>query len=110
MQVVLCDICDLPIRGKAVEVHLIHGEAVQSELRGTRIVSREGTTMTFLCESCGQWTRDAMEYLRQGYADARRLGRTDVFEPAETIQPVAPAEAAGPQGAVETWPVESGVA
>ncbi|RLT43195.1 MAG: hypothetical protein DWI58_04860 [Chloroflexi bacterium] len=75
MQVVLCDICDTPIRGKAVEIHFIHGEAVHSEMRGTRIVSRDGTTMTFLCESCGQWTREAMEYLRQGYADSRFIGQ-----------------------------------
>jgi len=74
MQVVLCDICDVPIRGKAVEVHFLLGEAVHSDIGGTRIVSRDGTTMTFLCVSCGQWMRDAMEYLRQGHADARRLG------------------------------------
>ncbi len=75
MQVVLCDICETPIRGKAVEIHFIHGEAVYSEMRGTRIVSREGTTMTFLCESCGQWTQSAMEYLRQGYMDAQRASQ-----------------------------------
>lgn len=46
MQVVLCDICDLPIRGKAFEIHFIHGEAVHSESGGSRIVSRDGTTMT----------------------------------------------------------------
>ena len=74
MQVVLCDICDLPIRGKAVEIHFIHGEAVHSETGGSRIVSRDGTTMTFLCEACGTWTREAMEYLRQGHAEARRTG------------------------------------
>jgi hypothetical protein len=75
MQVVLCDICDLPIRGKAFEVHFIHGEAVHSESGGSRIVSRDGTTMTFLCDSCGQWTREAMEYLRQGHAESRRAGQ-----------------------------------
>ena len=74
MQVVLCDICDLPIRGKAVELHFIHGEAVHSDTGGSRIVSREGTTMTFLCGDCGQWLREAMEYLRQGHVDARRAG------------------------------------
>lgn len=75
MQVVLCDICDQPIRGKAFEVHFIHGEAVHSEGGGSRIVSRDGTTMTFLCDSCGQWTREAMEYLRNGHAEARRAGQ-----------------------------------
>ena len=75
MQVVLCDICDLPIRGKAFEVQFIHGEAVHSESGGSRIVSRDGTTMTFLCDSCGRWTREAMEYLRQGHAEARRTGQ-----------------------------------
>ena len=76
MQVVLCDICDMPIRGKAFEVHFIHGEAVHSENGSSRIVARDGTTMTFLCNACGQWTREAMEYLRQGYADARTMGQT----------------------------------
>ena len=40
---------------------------------GSRIVSREGTTMSFLCGTCGQWLRDAMEYLRQGHVDPRRV-------------------------------------
>lgn len=81
MQVVLCDICDTPIRGKAVEIHVILGDAVYSETRGTRIVSRDGTTMSFLCESCGQWTQSAMEYLRQGYVDAQ-LAEQQAGEPA----------------------------
>ena len=75
MQVVLCDICELPIRGKAFEVHFIHGEAVRSESGGSRIVSRDGTTMTFLCDPCGQWTREAMEYLRQGHQEASRMAQ-----------------------------------
>ena len=74
MQVVLCDICDTPIRGKAFEVHFIHGEAVQMD-GASRIVTRDGTTMTFLCNSCGQWTREAMEYLRNGHAEARGAGQ-----------------------------------
>lgn len=67
MQAVLCDICERPIRGKAFEVHFIHGEAVNTESGSSRIVQRDGTTMTFLCDSCGRWTRAAMDYLRQGY-------------------------------------------
>ncbi len=76
MQVVLCDICDLPIRGKAYELHLIHGEAVHSETGGSRIISRDGSSMTFLCASCGHWTQEAMEHLRQGHSEARRMGST----------------------------------
>ena len=70
MQAVLCDICEQPIRGKAFEVHFIHGEAVNTDAGSSRIIQRDGTTMTFLCQSCGSWTRDAMDYLRQGYRDA----------------------------------------
>ena len=70
MQATLCDICEQPIRGKAFEVHFIHGEAVNTDSGSSRIVQRDGTTMTFLCQACGGWTRDAMEYLRQGHRDA----------------------------------------
>ena len=70
MQAVLCDICEQPIRGKAFEVHFIHGEAVNIETGSSRIIQRDGATMTFLCESCGGWTREAMEHLRQGHRDA----------------------------------------
>lgn len=70
MQTVLCDICEQPIRGKAFEVHFIHGETVNTESGSARIIQRDGTTMTFLCESCGGWTREAMDYLRRGYRQA----------------------------------------
>ncbi len=81
MQAVLCDICEQPIRGKAFEVHFIHGEAVNSESGTSRIVQRDGTTMTFLCDSCGSWTRDAMAYLRQGYHDAVPSARAAAAAP-----------------------------
>ena len=70
MQAMLCDICERPIRGKAFEVHFIHGEVVNTDAGFSRISQRDGTTMTFLCQSCGSWTRDAMDFLRQGYRDA----------------------------------------
>ncbi len=70
MQALLCDICEQPIRGKAFELHFIHGDAVNPENGPARIVRRDGSTVTFLCESCGRWTRDAMDHLRRGYRDA----------------------------------------
>lgn len=68
----LCDICDQPIHGKAFEVHFIHREAVHHENGSARIVHRDGTTMTFLCDRCGRWVREAMEHLRGGYRDTAK--------------------------------------
>lgn len=73
MQAVLCDICELPIRGHAFEVHYIHGAAVQGETGSARIVHRDGSQMLYLCEPCGQWVQEAMEYLRRGYRDSARF-------------------------------------
>ena len=70
MQAVLCDICEDSIRGEAFEIHFIHGRAATRENGTSHIVARDGATMTFLCQRCGSWAQDAMEYLRQGYRGA----------------------------------------
>jgi hypothetical protein len=66
MQAVLCDICDQPIRGEALEVHLIRGEAVSSEEGRPRVAQRGSAAMMYLCSPCGHWLRDAMAHLKAG--------------------------------------------
>ncbi len=72
MQAVLCDICEQPIRGEALELHLIRGEAVNAEEGRPRVAQRGGASMQFLCAGCGNWLRDAMEHLRAGLRGANR--------------------------------------
>ena len=55
MQAVLCDVCEQPIRGKALEVHHIKGEAVHTEEGKPRVVRRGDASMFFMCERCGGW-------------------------------------------------------
>ena len=73
MQAVLCDLCDLPIRGSAFELHFIRGEAVSGDGGQTRLVQREGSSMLHLCAPCGEWVQRAMEHLRQGHKEVARL-------------------------------------
>lgn len=60
MQVVLCDICEQPIRG----------EAVSTDEGRPRVAQRGGASIRFLCSGCGNWLRDAMEHLRVGLRGA----------------------------------------
>ncbi|MBM4415086.1 MAG: hypothetical protein FJ035_02215 [Chloroflexi bacterium] len=66
MQAVLCDICEQPIRGEALELHMIRGEAVSFDEGRPRVAQRGGASMQFLCAGCGGWLRDAMGHLRAG--------------------------------------------
>ncbi len=70
MQAVLCDICEQPIRGEALELHLIRGEAVSGDEGRPRVAQRGGASMQFLCGGCGSWLRDAIEHLRVGLRGA----------------------------------------
>ena len=65
MQAVLCDVCERPIRGRALEVHHIRGEAVHTEEGRPRVVQRGSTSMFYMCESCGGWVTQAISYLRE---------------------------------------------
>ena len=65
MQAVLCDVCERPIRGTALEVHHIRGEAVQTEEGRPRVVQRGATHMFYMCEPCGGWVVQAIDHLRR---------------------------------------------
>ncbi len=64
MQAVLCDICEQPIRGQAMEIHFIRGEAVNMEEGRPRVVQRGNTSMRWTCASCGNWIEQAIAHLR----------------------------------------------
>ena len=64
MQAVLCDICEQPIRGEALEIHLIRGEAVNMEEGRARVVQRGITSMRYACGPCGNWIEQAIVHLR----------------------------------------------
>ena len=64
MQAVLCDICEQPIRGEALEIHLIRGEAVNMEEGRARVVQRGTTSMRYACGPCGTWIEQAIAHLR----------------------------------------------
>ena len=64
MQAVLCDVCERPIRGQALEVHHIRGEAVHTEEGRPRVVQRGASNMYYMCEPCGGWVTQAIEHLR----------------------------------------------
>lgn len=68
MQTILCDVCRKPISGRAVEMHEIWGEAVQTEEGRPRIVARQKSTMLYLCGACGDWLSKARDHLRQSLA------------------------------------------
>lgn len=77
VQVVLCDICNQPISGSAVEMHLFHGDVALNELGVARVITRDGSSMTFLCEICASWTKEAMAHLRNARAaPPRRTARS----------------------------------
>ena len=65
MQAVLCDVCELPIRGLAMEVHHIRGEAVQTEEGRPRVVQRGIASMFYMCDPCGAWVTQAIDHLRE---------------------------------------------
>ena len=65
MQAVLCDICEQPIRGKALEIQHVWGETVNVEEGRPRIVARGQTGMYFVCGYCGAWLEQALAHLRE---------------------------------------------
>ncbi|MDA1061366.1 MAG: hypothetical protein O2895_00370 [Chloroflexi bacterium] len=65
MQAVLCDICERPIRGMAMEVQHIRGEAVHAEEGRPRVVPRGTASMFYMCDPCGAWVTQAIEHLRE---------------------------------------------
>ena len=64
MQVVLCDICERPIRGQALKIHLMRGEAVNTEGGRPRIIQRGNASMRYACSACGNWIEQAIGHLR----------------------------------------------
>ena len=70
MQAVLCDVCERPIRGKALEVHHIRGEAVYTEEGRPRVVARGKANMYYMCDACGTWVIEAIAHLRTNLAGA----------------------------------------
>ena len=72
MQAVLCDICNQPITGSAIEMHLFRGHVSLNELGVARVITRDGSSMTLLCEVCASWTQEAMDHLRDARAGAMR--------------------------------------
>ncbi len=77
MQAVLCDICNQPITGSAIEMHLFSGHVALNELGVARVIRSDGSSMTFLCEACASWTQEAMDHLRDARAGAvRRTARS----------------------------------
>ena len=72
MQAVLCDICEQPIRGKALEVHHIKGEAVHTEEGKPRVVRRGDASMFYMCEPCGGWVTQAIDHLRVTLSSSTR--------------------------------------
>lgn len=64
MQAVLCDVCERPIKGQALEVHHIRGEAVHTEEGRPRVVQRGTANMFYMCDPCGGWVTQAIEHLR----------------------------------------------
>ena len=65
MQAMLCDVCELPIRGLAMEVH--HSEAVQTEEGRPRVVQRGSASMFYMCDPCGAWVTQAIDHLRESF-------------------------------------------
>ena len=70
MQAVLCDVCEQPIRGRALEVHHIKGEAVQTEEGKPRVVRRGDASMFYMCERCGGWVVQAIDHLRSAVSSS----------------------------------------
>ncbi len=68
MQAVLCDICEQPIRGEALEIHFIRGEAVNMEEGRARVVQRGTTSMRY---ACGPWIEQAVGHLRSSLVPGR---------------------------------------
>ena len=68
MQAILCDICERPIRGQALELHFIRGEAVNAEEGRPRVVQRGTSSMRYACMACGTWIEQAISHLRQSIA------------------------------------------
>jgi hypothetical protein len=68
MQAVLCDVCGRPIKGQALEVHHIRGEAVHTEEGRPRVVQRGTANMFYMCDPCGGWVTQAIEHLRDSLA------------------------------------------
>ncbi len=64
MQALLCDICNERITGSAIEMHLFRGDVATNEHGVARVIMRDGSSMTFLCEICASWTQEAMDHLR----------------------------------------------
>jgi hypothetical protein len=65
MHAVLCDVCERPIFGKALELHHLWGEAVNTEEGRPRIAARGQSGMYFLCAACGLWVEQAIAHLRE---------------------------------------------
>ena len=65
MQAVLCDVCERPIRGLALEVHHIRGEAVHTEEGRPRVVQRDSANMFYMCDPCGAWVEQTIDHLRE---------------------------------------------
>ena len=68
MQAVLCDICEMPIRGEATEIHFIRGEAVYTEEGRPRVVQRGSASMRYACKPCSAWIEAAITHLRMSVA------------------------------------------
>jgi hypothetical protein len=73
MHAVLCDLCGKPMRGRAYEVHVIRGEAVNGDQGTLRIAQRGTSRMHFFCGSCGGWLQGAMDHLRNAYQDVEAV-------------------------------------
>lgn len=68
MQTILCDVCQKPVGGRALELHEIWGEAVQTEEGRPRIVARQKSTLLYLCGPCGDWLASARQHLSRSLA------------------------------------------
>jgi hypothetical protein len=66
MNAILCDICNLPIVGDAMEMAHVPGRLVQSEDGRQRIVQRgKGASLRYTCMACNQWIEGAIRHLQE---------------------------------------------
>jgi hypothetical protein len=72
VQALLCDVCNGPMSGEALELHVFRGQAVKGDGGSVRIAQRGGASQIFMCESCGTWMHSALDHLRRACLQGAR--------------------------------------